>query len=124
MKTSEPTAEATVATTSTKSEITEGKSMAIIAYLTVIGLVIAFVMNNDKKNKFAKYHITQSLGLALTGLAIGVIGMIPILGWLISVIGFFVIIFMWISGLMNAINEKQKPLPILGNKYEEWFKNL
>lgn len=108
----------------TNSEIADGKSIAIIAYLTIIGLLIAFIMNGDKKNEFAKYHICQSLGLALTSLALGVIGMIPILGWLVSVIGFFVIVFMWISGLMNAVNEKQKPIQILGNKYEEWFQNL
>ncbi|EGV44953.1 hypothetical protein BZARG_7 [Bizionia argentinensis JUB59] len=114
----------TTAPVNTNSNIAEGKSIATIAYLTIIGLIIAFVMNNEKKNEFAKYHIIQSLGLALTGLALGVIGMIPLLGWLISIVGFFVIIYMWIMGLMNAINEKQVPLPILGKKYEEWFKNL
>jgi hypothetical protein len=31
---------------------------------------------------------------------------------------------MWIMGLMNAINEKQSPVPLLGKKYEEWFKNV
>lgn len=62
--------------------VNEGKNIAIIAYITLIGLIIAFVMNTDKKNEFAKYHITQSLGLALTGLALGMIGMIPILGGL------------------------------------------
>lgn len=53
----------------------EGKNIAIIAYITIIGLIIAFVMNNDKKDAFASYHIKQSLGLAVTGLALGVIGM-------------------------------------------------
>lgn len=28
----------------------QGKNIAIISYLTVIGLVIAFVMNNEKKS--------------------------------------------------------------------------
>ena len=37
------------------------KSIAIIAYLTLIGLIVAFVMNNDKKQPFAAYHIRQSL---------------------------------------------------------------
>lgn len=27
----------------------EGKNIAIIAYITIIGLIVAFVMNNDKK---------------------------------------------------------------------------
>lgn len=102
----------------------EGKNIAIIAYITIIGLIIAFVMNSDKKNEFAKYHIRQSLGLALTGLGLGMIGMIPILGWIINLVGIFVLLFMWIMGLVNAINGQEKPVPILGDKYMEWFKNL
>jgi uncharacterized membrane protein len=81
-------------------------------------------MNNDKKNSFAGYHIRQSLGLAVTGLALGAIGMIPILGWIIDIVGLFVLLYMWIMGLLNAINSKEKPVPILGNKYAEWFKNV
>lgn len=102
----------------------EGKNMAIIAYITIIGLIIAFVMNNDKKNSFASYHIKQSLGMALTGLSLGIIGLIPILGWLINILGIFILLYMWVMGLMNAINEKESPVPILGKKYVEWFKNI
>ena len=29
--------------------ISEGKTMALISYITVIGLLIAFIVNNDKK---------------------------------------------------------------------------
>lgn len=104
--------------------VNEGKNIAIIAYFTIIGLIIAFVMNNEKKNTFANYHIRQSLGLALTGFALGMIGMIPILGWIVSFFGIFVIMFMWIMGLINAINGIEKPVPLLGEKYLEWLKNL
>lgn len=102
----------------------EGKNIAMISYITIIGLIIAFVMNNDKKNEFARFHIKQSLGLALTGLALGIIGMIPILGWIVYIIGIFVLLYMWIVGLMNAINSKKNIVPLLGSKYAEWFKNL
>ncbi|SDI08622.1 DUF4870 domain-containing protein [Winogradskyella thalassocola] len=111
-------------TTETKTSTSEGKSIAIIAYITIVGLIIAFVMNNDKKNQFAKYHITQSLGLALSGLTLGVIGLVPVLGWLINIIGVFVLLYMWIMGLINAINEIEKPLPFLGTHYIKWFNNL
>ncbi len=102
----------------------EDKKIAIISYITIIGLIIAFVMNNDKKLPFARYHIRQSLGLAATGLALGIVGVIPFLGWIINLLGIFVLLYMWIMGLMNAINEKEKPAPILGKKYEEWFKGI
>lgn len=102
----------------------EGKNIAVIAYITIIGLIIAFVMNNEKKEPFASYHIKQSLGLALTGLALGIIGIVPIIGWLINIVGIFVLIYMWIVGLMNAINGKESNVPFLGKKYNEWLKNI
>jgi len=108
----------------TLAQPTESKNIAVIAYITIIGLIIAYVMNNDKKEAFASYHIKQSTGLALTGLVLGIIGMIPILGWIINILGIFVLLYMWIMGLMNAINGKEIPVPILGEKYKEWFKNL
>lgn len=104
--------------------VSEGKTTAIVAYITLIGLIVAFVMNNEKKNQFANFHIRQSLGIGLTGLALGMINIIPILGWIISIIGFFVLFAMWIMGLISALNGKEKPVFLLGEKYQEWFKGI
>lgn len=103
---------------------TDEKNIAIISYITLIGLIVAFIMNNDKKQVFPSYHIKQSLGLGLTGLALSVVGMIPILGWIVSFLGFLALLYLWIIGLVNAISGKQQPIPFLGKKYEEWFKNI
>lgn len=103
---------------------TQDKTIAIVAYLTVIGLVIALVLNNEKKDLFAKYHIRQSLGLVLTSIALSLINVIPILGWIVSIIGAFVLLYMWVMGLLNAINGRERPVPILGEKYEEWLKSV
>jgi uncharacterized membrane protein len=111
-------------TTKVETSNSEGKNIAIISYITIIGLIIAFVMNNEKKNTFASYHIRQSLGLAISAIALSMIGIIPILGWIISFLGFFFVLFLWIMGLINALNSKEKPLPVLGKKFEEWFKDV
>jgi uncharacterized membrane protein len=107
-----------------ESKDIQGKDIALISYLTLIGLLIAFVMNNDKKYEFAKFHIRQSLGVFLSAIALSFIGIIPVLGWLVWIVGIFVLLYMWIIGLMNAINGKQEVVPILGEKYAEIFKNL
>lgn len=99
-------------------------TIAILSYITIIGWVIALVMNQDKKDPFASFHLRQSLGLFLTGLAISFINIIPILGWLIWIVVFFVLIYMWITGLLNAINYREKPLPFLGTKYADWFAGI
>lgn len=104
-----------------ENTVAEGKTIAIIAYITIIGLIIAFIMNSDKKNSFASFHIRQCLGIALTGLALGVINVIPILGWLISIFGSIFILILWIMGLISALNGQEKPAPLLGEKYQEWL---
>ncbi|TVP49643.1 MAG: hypothetical protein EA341_08965 [Mongoliibacter sp.] len=102
----------------------EGKQIGVIAYLTVIGLIAAFIMNMEKKAAFAQFHIRQMLGLFVTGLVLGFVSWVPFIGWFIAMVGFFVTIYMWIVGLMAAVNGEMKPLPFLGENYEEWFKNL
>lgn len=110
--------------TTNNQSVEDGKTIAIISYITLIGLIIALVMNGEKKNPFAKFHIRQSLGLMLTSLATSIIGIIPFIGWIISIVAFFLLLYMWIMGLMNAINGKEKELPVLGAKYSEWFKTV
>jgi len=107
-----------------QEHINSGKTIAIISYLTFIGLIIAFVMNNEKKESFASFHIRQSLGLALFGFSLSFIMIIPILGWIIGFVGFFVLLFLWIVGIINAANGKEKSVPILGEKFKEWFKSI
>lgn len=102
----------------------QGKDIALLSYLTIIGLVIAFVMNAEKKHEFAKFHIRQSLGLFLTAVVFSFINIIPLIGWMIWFVGVFFLIYIWIKGLMNAINGKEEVLPFLGEKYAEIFKNL
>jgi len=100
------------------------KTIAIIAYLTIIGLVVAFVLNNEKKDDFATFHIKQSLGLVLLSLGLFIIGMVPILGWILSFLGSIFLLYLWIMGLINAINHKTKAVPILGHQSEKWFANI
>jgi len=107
-----------------KKSVEEGKTIAIISYLTWVGLIIAFVMNNEKKNSFAKYHIRQSLGLVLAAFVLGFIFIIPILGWLVGMVGYLVLFIFWVMGLISAINGQEKPVPVIGPKAQEWFKGL
>lgn len=102
----------------------EGKTTGIIAYITIIGLIIAFVKNNDVKNTFASFHIRQMLGISVTGLALTFINIIPILGTLISLIGTLFVIVLWIIGLLSAVNGEEKKVPLLGDYYQEWFKGI
>jgi uncharacterized membrane protein len=95
----------------------KGKTIAIVSYITWIGLLVAFLMNSDKKDKFASFHIRQSLLIMLAAL---VVGWIPLIGWLIA-IALFVF---WIMGLVAAIQGKEKKVPVIGDWAQNWFKSL
>lgn len=95
----------------------DGKNIALIAHLTLIGWIIALVMNNNTKSEFGSFYIRQVLGLGLTGL---VLSFIPILGWIVS-LGIFVL---WIMSLISALNGEKKLAPVLGAYYQDWFKSL
>ncbi len=109
----------------------DGKSIAIISYLTWIGWIIAFVLYNSNKSKLAAYHIRQSLGLMIIAVVLYIIMFIflfiPVLGWIISIliyislIGVFVL---WVIGLVSAINGQEKPVPIIGVKAQEMLAGI
>ncbi len=102
--------------------INEGKTMAIISYLWWIGLIIAFIMNNDKRNSFATFHIRQMIGLLLLNIAATLIGnyVNDTVGLVIGV-GTFVL---WIIGFIGAIQGEEKRVPLLGDNFQDWFKGI
>lgn len=93
----------------------DGKTIAIISYITLIGLLIAYLMNNDKKNEFAKFHIGQAVRVAILGVANYILGFfLPFsLGILSTIIGLGVLALA-IMGIINAVNLQEKKLPIIG----------
>jgi len=112
----------------------EDSTVALLAYITPIffgiGIVIAIIMHNGKKTALGAYHLRQSLGLLLTGLASWIpciiISMIPVVNLIMFLlgpaIGLTLFVF-WIMGLIAAINGQMKPLPVVGEYYQKWFAN-
>lgn len=102
----------------------DGKIIAIVSYITLIGLIVAFIMNNDKKIPLASFHIRQSLGILLTGIVLSFFNVIPLLGQLVYLAGAVFLLVLWVMGLIGAINQKQEPVPVLGKYYQEWFSSI
>ena len=88
------------------------KTTGIVAYLTIIGWLIAFLAG-DKEG--AKFHLNQALVIVLVGLAASIIlPLIPILGGLLALV---VNVAQWvfiIMGIISAAKDEEKELPIIG----------
>ncbi|PKV51512.1 putative membrane protein [Aquimarina sp. MAR_2010_214] len=98
----------------------QGKTAAIVAYLTIIGTIIAFFMNQESKNQFASFHIRQALGINICFYLLGALASI-FDSWAISSAFYIFIFVLWIFGLITAIREEQKTVPILGPQFQVWF---
>ncbi|MDN3665421.1 hypothetical protein ACFFU1_15715 [Algibacter miyuki] len=108
-----------------EQDIEKGRKNAIISYLTLIGVIVAYYMNNepDKKSAFASFHIRQSLGLWLTFFALGrMAGSFD--SWLISSSFYLCFAVLFIYGFSNAIGRKAQTVPLVGPLYQKFFKNL
>ena len=92
----------------------DGKTIAIIAHMTFIGWIIAYIMNNKTKNAYASFYIRQSLGIML---GIIIFSLIPVIGWFIGV-GFFVL---WIISLIGSLSGELRHIPFFGNRFQIWF---
>ena len=110
------------------SNQSNSKICAILSYL-FIGLIWYAVDENIKKSEFAKYHVKQGLVLLIASIAydiiLGIIFSILLFPTLISglFVGLFALIqllyyvplIFTIIGIINAINDKQKELPVIGH---------
>ncbi len=101
-----------------KQVLSDGKNIAIIAHITLIGWIIALVMNGgDKKTEFASFYIRQMLGLMLIAL---ILNFIPIIGWIAN-IGTLIL---WIISLISALGGEKKETPVVGHLFQNWFKSI
>lgn len=102
------------------NDIKEGKTTAIVAYLTMVGALIAISMNSDPKNDFARFHTRQAFGLHLVflGFAIFLSNWYNEYAWY----GLYVFyIVLWFYGFLGALNNKKQEVPVLGPYFQKWF---
>lgn len=90
------------------------KVAAILAYL-LIGIIWFFADEKIKKNEFAKFHVKQAIVLLVV--SIGgyiVLGLIPVLGWIVMPFFGLGTFAFGVLGIINAAQNQKKELPIIG----------
>jgi uncharacterized membrane protein len=106
----------------------DGKTIAIISYLTWIGWIIAFVLYSSNKSQLAAYHLRQSLALMILGIIVYILQImlifIPFLGWAIAFLLWIGLVVLWVFGLIAAVNGEEKPMPVIGAMAQDMFKGI
>lgn len=94
-----------------------GKTIAILAHITIIGWIIAIIMNGSNKTEIGSYYIRQTLGIWIFML---VLGFVPLVGCFAGIIGIVLIII----SLVAAVSGKMTPTVGVGHLFQDWFKAL
>ena len=81
----------------------DAKTTSIVAYITWIGFFVA-LLAGDKEG--AKFHLNQALVILIFFIP----ALIPCLG---QIWGIFMMVC-WILGLIAAINQEEKEVPLIG----------
>jgi uncharacterized membrane protein len=109
-------------------EVAEGQTYAILSYaLSLTLLPFFFVPLILRNNSFSLYHAKQSLVLWILGvisLYVGSLLMVFCVGFLIITATSVLLVVLNIVGLVRAIKGEQKPLPVVGEWAESWFKGI
>ena len=93
------------------TDIEENKMITILCYF---GLFLLIPYLTKPNSKFVKYHANQGIILLLAWIACSVVLIIPILGWIVGLIGFLFLFVCFIIGIINVLNGRCKPLPLIG----------
>lgn len=93
-------------------------SNTLMAVLSYFGILVLIPLLTDAKNDpFVKFHIKQGLVLLVVSIIAGVIGWIPVVGWIVPILVFV----LFLIGVINAASGKKEPLPVIG-QYGDKFK--
>jgi hypothetical protein len=100
----------------------DDKTKSIVAHITLIGWIIALVMNQSDKGPNTSFYLRQNLGLYIIAIAGSIIGMLTMS--VISTIISIAVLVLWVLSLLGALGGTQKPSPFVGDMFQQWFKAI
>lgn len=94
----------------------DSKTRAIIAHFTLIGWVIALIIDKDYRDEFAYFYLRQALGLNLMFIVFNAFGPLKIIN--------VVVVIFWLLSVIAASRNQIRETPLVGEYFQNWFKGL
>ena len=84
-----------------------------LAYVTIIPAIIFLVVAPYNQKSEIRFHCWQSISLGIVWFAISMIAIIPILGWLVFLVGSLVLFVVWLMCLVKAFGGGRFNIPVI-----------
>ena len=98
-------------------DVQDGKALAWLSYLGILFLIPLLA---KKENKFCQFHAKQGLVLLIAEIIVSIVFVIPILGWIVGVLGYIFVWIMAIIGIVQSATGKYWKMPVLGGFAEKF----
>jgi uncharacterized membrane protein len=92
-------------------DVQDNKVMAALSY---IGLLVLIPLLAKKESKFAQEHAKQGLALIIAWVILWVVGIIPILGWIVGFFGSIILLILNVIALIKALMGQFWEIPVIG----------
>ncbi|NOU93548.1 hypothetical protein GC093_09995 [Paenibacillus sp. LMG 31456] len=97
--------------TADPADVNANKWIGVLAYILFFLPLIA-----AKDSRFAMYHANQGLVLLILGIVCNIVlGLIPVIGWILLPLANLASLVLAILGIIQAANGQLKPLPLIGS---------
>ncbi len=93
------------------------KVKSILAHLTPLGWIVAFILNSIKKDLLTTFYLRQSLGLYICFFISGFIPDYYIIVW-----GLFFVF--WVFSFVGAVKAMENLIPFIGTYFQKWFEKI
>ena len=99
------------------------KSTALVSYIGILGLLLAYLNNKKIKSNFISFHIRQSIGLSTCFFVLGYpIGSFN--SWIATYIFWGTYISINTFAMITVLAGLKKPIPFVGIFFQKTFNNI
>ncbi len=93
-------------------DISENKVVAMLIYLAgAVGLIIAILLANT--SKYVQFHVRTALKFTVVEMLLGIIAIVPVIGWLASGIGLIICVVLRIIAFFQICKGQAKDPAII-----------
>jgi uncharacterized membrane protein len=98
--------------------------IAVLCYF-VVGVIWYFVDKKMAKSELVKFHSKQVINLWIINLAVSavasvMVGILPYIAFT-KPLAELLLLVLWVFGLVYAVNQKKKEIPIIGELAEKYL---
>ncbi len=98
-----------------------GKILAALGYLVGIVALVAILIEPYKNERFVKHHAIQALAVWVGWILVSVVSAIPVIGWIISAVGWVALLVFSIMGAIKAFQSEMWEMPVVYNIVKQYI---